>query len=261
MKYNALIIPDVHGRDFWREPVLNTLDKTNAHIVFLGDYVDAYPFEFDKDVDYHELVINGLTEIIELKKKYPNRITLLLGNHDGTYRFSTNICECRTDYHNYEQIRHLFIDNKDLFQLAYETTINGKHFILSHAGIHKGYVKFAFPNEYDSINDNNVVAYLNNAYFTEEPHAIDSLGMYDLYRGWGGYDYGSIVWADIHSWFPKQEYDGYGDYQIVGHTQLQHECGGFIDEKIADLDSAEAFVITEEGEIKQHKTITDEQDV
>lgn len=248
-KIRLLVIPDVHGRDFWREPVGWVLKNNNARVVFLGDYCDCYPNDFDKGVDYQEKAVQGLRDIIGLKKEHPKRITLLLGNHDA-YRWNmTDICDCRTDYQRYEIIHRLFEDNKDLFQLADEEYIGDRHFIFSHAGIHKGYVKFAFPDEYDSITDKNVVDYFNNAYLTDDERVIDSLGMYDLYRGCGGYDYGSLVWADIHSWFPRQEYDGYGDYQIVGHTQLQHGCGGFIEDKIADLDSAEAFAITVEGEI------------
>ena len=254
--YGILVIPDVHGRDFWIEPVQQTLENTDARIVFLGDFCDPYPTEFEKGFDYRKKAIEGLREIIEMKKQFPDRITLLLGNHDS-YMFNEgkNICDCRTDHRNYNAIQKLFQDNKNLFQLADEATINGCHFIFSHAGIHKGYVKFAFPDEYESIDDNNVVAYFNNAYFAEEPRLIRSLGMYDNYRGWGGYDYGSIVWADIHSWFPRQENDGYGDYQVVGHTQLVHGSGGFMNDKIADLDSAEAFVITDEGEIKQYSKL------
>lgn len=253
--YEILVIPDVHGRDFWVEPVQYTLENTDARIVFLGDFLSPYPGEFEPGFDYSRHAIENFKDILDLKKDYPKRITLLLGNHDCSPRFSVDICECRTDYANYEAIRRMFLDNKDLFQLADEATINGKHFIFSHAGIHKGYVKFAFPDEYDSIDDSNVVAYFNNAYLTEEPKVINSLGMYDKYRGLYGYDYGSIVWADIYSWFSRQEYDGYGDYQIVGHTQLVHGSGGLIDDKIADLDSAEAFVITEEGEIKQYRKL------
>jgi predicted phosphodiesterase len=254
--YEILVIPDVHGRDFWREPVKYTLENTDARIVFLGDFCDPYPTEFEKDFDYRKKAIEGLREIIEMKKQLPDRITLLLGNHDS-YMFNEgkNICDCRTDHRNYNAIQKLFQDNKDLFQLADEATINGRHFIFSHAGIHKGYVKFAFPDEYEFIDDNNVVTYFNNAYLTEEPKVIKSLGMYDKYRGLYGYDYGSIVWADIYSWLSMQKYDGYGDYQIVGHTQLVHGSGGLIDDKIADLDSSEAFVITDEGEIKQYNKL------
>ena len=44
-----LIIPDVHGRDFWKEPVTRTLQETDARICFLGDYHDPYPQEFHYD--------------------------------------------------------------------------------------------------------------------------------------------------------------------------------------------------------------------
>ena len=39
---DILIIPDVHGRTFWKEPVKN---EEFDHIVFLGDYLDPYPQE------------------------------------------------------------------------------------------------------------------------------------------------------------------------------------------------------------------------
>jgi hypothetical protein len=38
---------------------------------------------------------------------------------------------------------------------------------------------------------------------------------------------------------------------VVGHTQLQHGCGGIIEENIADIDSAEPFIINELGELKK----------
>lgn len=39
-----LVVPDVHGRLFWKEPVrkyINTVDR----VVFLGDYLDPYKGE------------------------------------------------------------------------------------------------------------------------------------------------------------------------------------------------------------------------
>ena len=39
-----MVIPDVHGRLFWKEPVLKYLDVVDR-IVFLGDYLDPYPNE------------------------------------------------------------------------------------------------------------------------------------------------------------------------------------------------------------------------
>jgi len=240
-----LVIPDVHGREFWREPVKEVLENTDARIVFLGDYLDPYPWDFGHN-HYQQQAIDVFTEIINLKKENKDRITLLLGNHDCGYRFDLDICDCRTDYTNFERIRSIFVENKDLFQLADEAYINGKHFIFTHAGIHKGYVDYAFPNEKDNINEENIVSYFNNAYYTEEPHVINSLGLYDRFRGRWGYDVGSLVWADYHSW--GKEYDGYA-YQVFGHTQLEHGCGGIIKENFAMLDSAEPFIINELGEI------------
>ena len=37
-----IIIPDVHGRDFWRKAVE---DNPGAEFIFLGDYLDPYGFE------------------------------------------------------------------------------------------------------------------------------------------------------------------------------------------------------------------------
>lgn len=241
-----LVIPDVHGREFWREPVKEVLGNTDAKVIFLGDYVDPYAYEFERGVNYEEITIGILNEIIGIKKEFGNRVTLLIGNHDCGYRFDLDICDCRTDYTNFERIRNIFVTNKELFQLADEAYINGKHFIFTHAGIHKGYVDYAFPDEKDDINEENIVSYFNNAYYTEEPHVINSLGLYDKFRGRWGYDVGSLVWADYHSW--GKEYDGYA-YQVFGHTQLEHGCGGIIRENLALLDSAEAFIINELGEI------------
>ena len=247
-KIRILVIPDVHARNFWREPVGWVLANTNVRVIFLGDFLSPYPDEFELGVDYKTLAIETLEDILKVKKTMGKFVTLLLGNHDCSYRFTPDMCECRTDYENYPKIKHLFVENKDLFQLADEEYIGDRHFIFSHAGIHKGYVKFAFPNEYGTITEKNVVDWFNNAYLTEDECVINTLGMYDVYRGWGGYDYGSLVWADLHSWFEKNGYDGYG-CQVFGHTQLQHGCGGFINKNIACLDSAEAFVITDAGEI------------
>ena len=38
-----LLIPDIHGRDFWKKA-----KDFEGEIVFLGDYLDPYRFEFDK---------------------------------------------------------------------------------------------------------------------------------------------------------------------------------------------------------------------
>ena len=73
-----IIIPDVHGCSFWREP---SEKYRQADFVFLGDYLDPYPEDNIRDDD----AFQGLVDIVAFKKAYPDRVTLLWGNHDLHY--------------------------------------------------------------------------------------------------------------------------------------------------------------------------------
>ena len=41
MAKKILVVPDVHGGIFWKEPVENYLNQVDR-VVFLGDYLDPY---------------------------------------------------------------------------------------------------------------------------------------------------------------------------------------------------------------------------
>ena len=70
-----IIIPDVHGRRFWKDAVRGHEEEK---IIFLGDYVDPYGWEgITPDV-----ALEGLKEIIAFKKAHPGNVALLLGNQD-----------------------------------------------------------------------------------------------------------------------------------------------------------------------------------
>ena len=86
-----LIIPDVHGRDFWREPVKQELNNSETSIIFLGDYNDCYPHEWEPNFDCKQHSVDNFKEIIELKRQKPDRITLLLGKHDCGYAIGDSI--------------------------------------------------------------------------------------------------------------------------------------------------------------------------
>ena len=252
-KIKYLIIPDVHGRWFWKEPVEQVLAETEAPIVFLGDYLDLYPYEFDwsQDIDWNMVAVDRFKDIIELKRKYPERITLLLGNHDCGYCIGDHICSCRMDRANRREIENLFNENRDLFQIAKEVDINGKYFVLSHAGILKGWVEIVWGKEDMNREGFNVVDELNNAWLTGHYGILDSLGNYDRYRGWGGFIYGSPIWSDIRSWVKVTPEETYG-FNIVGHTQCDERPVIF--ETIADLDCRQAFYLDEEGNIRDYNT-------
>ena len=53
MEKKWIVIPDVHGRKFWRDVVKGNEDK---RIIFLGDYLDPYGMEgISPEDSYKEL--------------------------------------------------------------------------------------------------------------------------------------------------------------------------------------------------------------
>lgn len=243
---HTLIIPDVHGRDFWKDPVIKTLTNTNAKIIFLGDYTDGYPNEWNHDFDYLQHTVDNFQEIIDLKKKFPDRVTLLIGNHDCGYAIGDNICSSRMDRRHRRQLEKMFDENRELFQLAKETYIADRHIIFSHAGILKGWVESVWGAEECGEPTFNVVDQLNQAWWEDQYGVLNALGDYDRYRGWGGYEYGSPVWSDIRSWVRVTPKETYG-YNIVGHTQLDNVPVVF--DTIADVDLRRAFLLDDQGRL------------
>ena len=245
-----LIIPDVHGRDFWKEPVKKVLEDTSANIVFLGDYTDPYSSEWDPNFDYLQHTIDNFKEIIELKKQNPKRVTLLLGNHDCGYAISDTISSSRMDRSHRSELEELFKENRELFQIAEEHDIAGKHFIFSHAGILKGWVRSVWGEEAESP-DFKVVDSLNNAWLVDDWSILNYIGDYDNYRGWAGLQYGSPIWSDIRSWIRVTPEETYG-FNIVGHTQL--DGNQVVLNQIADLDCRKAFYIDDQGILRSYDT-------
>lgn len=240
-----IIIPDVHGRNFWKSAVK---DHEEEQIIFLGDYLDPYAWEWESGTDYDTLrtnTIENFKEIIEFKKAHPNNVTLLIGNHDAEYMYSTDVCDCRCDHHNYSQIQKLFRDNKKLFELAKCEKINNKDFIFSHAGLTDWWADtYAIvekePNEIldEILNDFEVSKCIYTGTKTET-----FLSCVGFSRG-GWSKSGSIVWSDIQE--PKSSKYG---YQIFGHSQLTKDP--IVTKSWACLDVRRAFILTNEGVITE----------
>ena len=239
-----IIIPDIHGLNFWKEAVAG---REEGIIVFLGDYLDPYPDDFpDKTADeIWEQTWNNFNDIIEFKKKHPSNVVLLLGNHDLHYIYPKMDDSSRYDYERAAQIKEKFNENKDIFLLAYERTINGKRFIFSHAGIHKLWTADWFGT---SVTDKNVVDYMNNGFLTNDPSLPRALDQYSTYRG-GWESYGSMVWADVREWWSEKPHpSSFGDVQVFGHTQLNDKPINFWN-TYYDLDVRRGFLINENGDV------------
>ena len=72
----TVTIGDIHGRCDWKK--VNPADYDI--IIFLGDYVDSYTIE-------DQAMLDNLAEIVALKKRFPQKVKLLLGNHENSYLF------------------------------------------------------------------------------------------------------------------------------------------------------------------------------
>lgn len=217
-----IIIPDVHGRTFWKDAVNG---RENEQIIFLGDYLDPYPSEGISK----EFAIDNFKEIIQFKKDHPDNVTLLLGNHDFMTYIYVSMGACRTDFQNAVEISKIFVENHDLFQIAMYV---GKY-TFSHAAIKRSWAELYVENN-DSPKE--IIDHLNNMWKNHDDNLSRILNVISGYRG--GYDgVGSIVWADVREMTDIPEYDGW--YQIFGHTQLRDHA--IVTDHFACIDCRNAY--------------------
>ena len=201
-----LIIPDVHGREFWRDPIKNYPDE---EIIFLGDYLDPYSEEEITPED----AIKVFWDILELKKENPERVTLLLGNHDLMYISGPfRIKPSRHDWMHDSEIYKLFSDNLGSFSLV----ASRGDYVFSHAGVHPRWLE-RHPEL--KVGDD-TIEILNQKLW--DPLFMMSLSEYSWYRG-GDLDcsIGSPVWSDVREWVNNPPELKEGITQIFGHTQLK----------------------------------------
>ena len=242
----VIIIPDVHGRVFWRKAVKEALaSKELPTVLFLGDYVDPYPSEGISKGD----ALGVFRDILALKKKHPQQIHLLLGNHDMGY-IDPDICECRRDEERYALLHRLFTVNLPLFDLAWETVVDGKRFLFSHAGVNRKWLERneAFFNGKTDITSAELNDALHGSRFQELTQILADVS---ILRG-GFNAYGSVVWADVHEFLLVENLLD-DTIQVFGHSQHDAPvCFGKESPNVYCLDCREAFVLDASGTIRHY---------
>lgn len=226
-----LYFPDIHGRSFWKEPAKN-IDEYDK-VVFNGDYMDPYPFE---KIGYPGALEN-FKEIIEFKKANPDKVVLLLGNHDLHYMNKISKGS-RFDMVHHWEIDKIFHDNDNLFNLCYSAESGDKKILFTHAGVHYNWIEY-FLEDGDDIAET-----INRLYKENNYTFIDALDEVSTYRG-GWQHEGSLVWADICEFLKEPNTIDY--YQVVGHTYVSKPI---VLDNICCLDVQRGFII-EDGEIKE----------
>ena len=247
MKDKVLIVPDVHGRDFWED----VLEHKDARIVFLGDYLSPYDFEGITE----ERAIEVFKKIIKFKKENMDRVTLLVGNHDLSYIVGRKMCACRVDDKNYDEIRKLFWDNTKLFQMTLGLEVYGKKFLFSHAGYTKNWVTIGARELFMTDNLDMVLNdwdYLNRSYKSHSEILYRNIRQISEYRG--GLDmYGSVVWADVHEHIDMNKELETDWIQVFGHSWRKVPVHSKSEYEWYMLDCRRVFYIDKDGTIKDLK--------
>lgn len=195
-----LIIGDLHGNDCWQEINTRKYDK----IVFLGDYVDS----FERS---DSAILENLKKIVRLKKRQPDKIELLLGNHDVHYLHFPKY-QCSGFRPSMQRdLTALFNNNRQLFRMAYQ---RGNH-IFTHAGItNSWYNEFLRLPSLDDLREegDNIADLINKVEATTQRYLLYATSIYR-----GGYSNGSFLWADQKETAIDMLH---GYHQVVGHTRV-----------------------------------------
>ena len=248
MAKKILVVPDVHGGIFWKEPVENYLNQVDR-VVFLGDYLDPY-WDANETCDM-DFVLFNFMEIINLKQDNSEKIVLLKGNHDFHYtskRIMEIACASRCDITNWQIYNKIFNDCVDYFKIAHVENVKGLTYLFSHAGfttywINKVNAKIWRMNDRDiNVSRQDFVDKVNMLEYDYEGQNM--LAIIGKCRSLFGEKTGSVLWADIYEHAMPKAPKAYGlnqVFQVFGHTRLEEDMILF--DNLALIDSQQCFMI------------------
>ena len=224
MKNEILIVPDVHGRDFWL-PALNY----QGEVVFLGDYVDPYPQENITEEDAYQVLL----QIVEFKRQHPERVTLLIGNHEMHY-YDDRFGAGRFSKEYFPKINEILTGDatKGLFQICKQV----ENYLFIHAGVTKGWYDHHYP-QFQNLGET-LEERLNRIFF-EKMYVYHEASW--KFRG-GLDESGSPLWADFREFDDEPERFAPGIIQIIGHTQTM-KPDPIIKENIYLLDNRQLYLL------------------
>ena len=251
MTKRILVIPDVHGRTFWKAPVNKYMDSVDR-IVFLGDYLD--PYRDEDELHTPEEIYDNLMEIIQTKQDFSEKVILLKGNHDEHYSSTTFYdlaCGTRCDIYNWKKYHDVFDKHKDCFQLAHLEEVNGIPYVFTHAGLTAFWIDMVntrlwWLDDHDiSVDDQEFINRIN--LLDTDQQGQEMLSVIGKHRYWLGEKTGSLLWADIreHS-IPHApaKYALNRVVQVFGHTRINGKREDMIEyEHLVMIDSQKCFMI------------------
>lgn len=121
-----LVVPDLHGRANWHQPVTDFLTAAAPadRVVFLGDYLDSFTVA-------DQPMLDNFIDVLLLREREPERVILLLGNHCFPYLFHPTF-RCSGFRPQLAPALHiLFKTHQTLFQVAWQAG----PYLFTHAGV------------------------------------------------------------------------------------------------------------------------------
>ena len=222
-----IAVGDLHGRNTWKQIASeNNYDK----IILIGDYFDTH-----EEISAESQQEN-FRELILFKRESPDRVILLLGNHD--YHYLNFVYE---HYTGFQSRHHLPIQellhealNENLLQVCY---VHG-NIAFTHAGLTK---TWCIDNNIDMKKPEQQV----NDLFRQTPAAF-RFTPGNNYDSTGDDITQSPIWVRPKSLY-RDKIEGY--VQVVGHTRQEKISisDGIV--LIDTLGSSAEYLMVEDGEI------------
>ena len=206
------VIPDVHGTHHWEQAKASKDER----IVFLGDYVDSWD---NRQPDQME----NLQAILDFRKSNPDRVTVLMGNHDLAYLSDPYVSGHQWDYD--ADIRRIIRRNIEMCDIAAEFD----SWLFSHAGITKTWLSIygidkktdiLAPHSLNGWNDMTIFQRINDIFHAGHLKIFD-FGPYCT-NSYGDSPYSPPTWVRPRSllsdmWTAEGKYKG----QVAGHTEIR----------------------------------------
>lgn len=229
-----IALGDTHGRDIWKQIV--KVEEDFDKFIFIGDYFDTR-----EGIDASTQIQN-FKEILEFKKANPDKVFLLIGNHDFHY-----LKGCGETYSGYQQ--YAAMDINEVLQPA----VTSGHmqichvfdeYIFSHAGLTNTWCE---NNDIDlyNIEESVNVRFMKNmeSFKFEYGENLDKSGD-DVTQ--------SPLWVRIPSLFRDMVK---GFTYIVGHTTVKemHMASNIV--AIDCLGTSNEYLVIQDGQAFARKIV------
>ena len=233
----TLIIPDVHGRDYWKKHVQESVD----FIVFLGDIFDSFTID-------RKTQLKNAYEIIDFKTQNPDKVVLCYGNHDLHYLANPPFRGTGWSSDFSIQANIFMESNKHHFKMLHQVD----NVLFSHAGItdtwwfsHSLTIQ-SLIKKFD-IDPNNIEEIIDIISKTQYNPIL-----FDIGKSRGGSDVsGGIFWADKKDhYITKKLFANYS--QFVGHTSHKNHV-----ETLRDEENNASVTFTDCWDWRNNKIIVD----